>query len=311
MHQQPALVYDACYSALQLPANHRYPIGKYRALYNALLDRGLNPNDFYQAAPITAAELSSVHQPDYIDALISGHICSKAMRRIGFPWSEALIARALQSVGGTVQTAKLALAQGLAIHLSGGYHHALAAEGAGFCLFNDLAIAARLMQQQGVGPILIFDLDVHQGDGTAAIFANDPHIITASIHCEKNFPARKQVSDWDVGLPRGCEDSQYLETVQQSLDTLLQWYRPELVLYDAGIDVHAKDELGLLSISTAAIFQRDQLVLSRCRELNIPVAAVIGGGYQRDITALTAIHLQLFKAAFALTGSNLASKIKT
>ncbi|WP_333606519.1 histone deacetylase family protein [Arsukibacterium sp.] len=311
MQPLPALVYDACYSALALPANHRYPIGKYHALHQALLNLGLRPADFYPAAPITAAELCRLHQPDYVSALISGNLSSKAMRRIGFPWSEALITRALQSVGGTLQTTRLALEQGLAIHLSGGYHHALAAEGAGFCLFNDLAVAARLMQQQGVGPILIFDLDVHQGDGTAAIFADDPHIITASIHCEKNFPARKQPSDWDVGLPRGCEDAHYLETVQQSLDALLQWHRPELVLYDAGIDVHVKDELGLLNISTSAIYQRDQLVLSRCRELHIPVAAVIGGGYQRDINALTAIHLQLFKAAFTLTGSDLASKIKT
>jgi acetoin utilization deacetylase AcuC-like enzyme len=295
----PALVYHACYSELQLPDRHRYPIGKYRALYQALLAAEVPECCFVEPPLATRAELAQVHDTTYIEALCSGQLDAKAMRRIGFPWSEFLIQRSLRSVGGTIQTAQLALQHGLALHLSGGYHHAFAGEGSGFCLFNDLAVAARLLQQQGVDKILIFDCDVHQGDGTALIFANDPNIITASLHGEKNFPARKQQSDWDLPLANGCTDEPYLQAVQQSLDYLLALHQPDLVLYDAGVDIHQQDDLGLLSISTDGILQRDQFVINRCRDLKIPLAAVIGGGYQRDLTALTAVHLQLFKAAFA------------
>lgn len=295
----PPLIYHPCYSELQLPDRHRYPIGKYRALYQALVAAGVPEECFVEPTAATLTELALVHDATYIEALCSGLLDAKAMRRIGFPWSEFLISRSLRSVGGTIQTAKLALQHGLALHLSGGYHHAFAGEGSGFCLFNDLAIAARVLQQQGVDKILIFDCDVHQGDGTALIFADDPNIITASLHGEKNFPARKQQSDWDLGLANGCTDELYLQAVQQSLDYLLALHQPDLLLYDAGVDIHQFDDLGLLSISTEGILQRDQLVINRCRDLKIPLAAVIGGGYQRDLTALTAVHLQLFKAAFA------------
>lgn len=295
------LIYHECYSDLVLPERHRYPIGKYRALYQRLLAAGVPASAFItDCPPATAAQLALVHQTDYIEALRTGQIDAKAMRRIGFPWSEFLVQRSLQSVGGTIATAQLALQHGCALHLSGGYHHAFAAEGAGFCLFNDLAVAAKVMQQQGVGRMLIFDCDVHQGDGTALLFADDSDIITASLHGEKNFPARKQQSDWDIGLPTHCTDMLYLEAVEQSLDYLLRLYQPDLVLYDAGVDIHQQDDLGLLHISTAGVRQRDELVLSRCRQAGIAVAAVIGGGYQRDIAALTDVHLQLFQAAFAL-----------
>lgn len=293
------LIYHECYSDLVLPERHRYPIGKYRALYQRLLAAGVPANAFItDSPPATVAQLALVHQTDYIDTLLSGQIDPKAMRRIGFPWSEFLVRRSLQSVGGTIACAQLALQYGCALHLSGGYHHAFAGEGAGFCLFNDLAVAAKVLQQQGVGRILIFDCDVHQGDGTALLFADDSNIITASLHGEKNFPARKQQSDWDIGLPTHCTDTLYLEAVEQSLDYLLRLYQPDLVLYDAGVDIHQHDDLGLLNISTTGVRQRDQLVLSRCQQAGIPLAAVIGGGYQRDLTALTDVHLQLFQAAF-------------
>lgn len=298
----PPLVYHPCYSELALPANHRYPIGKYRALYQALLANGVPADHFTLANPITAEALYTIHSPDYVRSLCTGSIDAKAMRRIGFPWSEQLIQRSLTSVGGTLQTAELALSHGIAVHLSGGYHHAFAEFGSGFCLFNDLAFAAATLQQKGVGPILIFDLDVHQGDGTAQIFSKNKTIITASIHCEKNFPARKQTSDWDIGVTPDCSDERYLEAVSQSLESLLNWYQPELVLYDAGIDIHQDDDLGLLQISTATVAARDNLVLNSCRQRQIPVAAVIGGGYQRNLAALTAVHMQLFKAAFAICG---------
>ena len=307
----PPLVYHPCYSELALPATHRYPIGKYRTLYQRLLQLGVPTEQFATPTAIQPAALAPTHCQHYINALCRGTLDAKAMRRIGFPWSEQLIARSLTSTAGTLLAAELALAQGMAIHLSGGYHHAFHAAGSGFCLFNDLAFTAYTKQQRGVGPILIFDLDVHQGDGTAQIFAANKQIITASIHCEKNFPARKQVSDWDIGLSPDCTDASYLEAVSQSLESLLNWYKPELVLYDAGVDIHQDDDLGLLNLTTATIAARDMLVLNSCWQRQIPVAAVIGGGYQRDLQALTAVHLQLFKAAFTLSGSSLGRKIET
>lgn len=307
----PALVYHPCYSTLSLPARHRYPIGKYQALYQALLAAGLPAQAFHTPSAIAPAELACIHQSSYIDKICQGTILPQAMRRIGFPWSAQLVSRSLVSVAGTRLCAELALSQGMALHLSGGYHHARSGEGAGFCVFNDLAFAAQSLLARGLSKILIFDLDVHQGDGTAGIFAAEPAIITASIHCEKNFPARKICSDWDIGLAKHCSDAEYLEAVSQSLETLLNWHQPELVLFDAGVDIHCNDELGLLDISTEAIYQRDLLVLSACRSRNIPVAAVIGGGYQRDLAALTELHMQLFKAAFAVAGLTIGSEIET
>ncbi|MCH8536607.1 MAG: histone deacetylase [Alkalimonas sp.] len=311
MMLSPALVYHPCYSQLELPDRHRYPIGKYQFLYQALRELGVPPSEFHQPVAVQASQLDNTHSPEYVRQLYCGELNAKAMRRIGFPWSRQLIERSLTSLGGTLLAAELAMKQGIALHLSGGYHHAFFAEGSGFCLFNDLVFAARSMQQQGVKRILIFDLDVHQGDGTALLLEDDPSIITCSVHCEKNFPYRKQQSDWDLSLPATIQDDDYLQQVEQALQCLLNWFQPELVIYDAGVDCHQQDELGHFQLSTAALLQRDLSVLSSCQQLQIPVAAVIGGGYQRDLAALTQLHLQLFKAAFLLQGSALASKIKT
>ncbi|MEE2024580.1 histone deacetylase family protein [Alkalimonas mucilaginosa] len=305
------LVYHPSYSALMLPERHRYPIGKYHALQQQLLALGVPASQFQQPKPLQQHELELAHCPHYIDALCSGQLDGKAMRRIGFPWSKQLIARSLASIAGTRLCAELALQHGLALHLSGGYHHAFYDQGSGFCLFNDLVFAAKSMQQQGVKRLLIFDLDVHQGDGTAKMLADNPDIITCSVHCDKNFPYYKQQSDWDLSLPATISEQDYLTEVEQALSCLLNWYQPELVLYDAGVDCHQQDELGHLQLSTTALLQRDRLVLQSCRQHQIPVAAVIGGGYQRDLAALTKLHLQLFKAALELENNLIASKIKT
>ncbi|MBZ9612813.1 histone deacetylase family protein [Rheinheimera maricola] len=307
----PAMFYHPCYSTLELPAQHRYPISKYHTLYQRLIDIGVPLNAFTQSAPISIDLLAQSHCQHYIQTLCDGSIDAKAMRRIGFPWSAALFQRSLCSVGGTLQTAEAALKHGIALHLSGGYHHAFYAEGSGFCLFNDLVVAAKTLLQQGLSKILIIDLDVHQGDGSALMLADEPGIVTCSLHCEKNFPYRKQSSDWDIGLAKDCSDAHYIEAVLQSVHSLINWHQPDLVLYDAGVDVHQHDELGLMNISTAALYQRDLLVLQSCNDRKIPVAAVIGGGYQRNITALVQLHLQLFKAAFSVCGSHLAGKIET
>jgi acetoin utilization deacetylase AcuC-like enzyme len=307
----PAMLYHNCYSELTLPQQHRYPIDKYRTLYQRLLDIGIPSTAFSQSEPISTELLAQVHCPAYIQSLRDGSIDAKAMRRIGFPWSEQLFQRSLCSLGGTLQTAQAALTHGIALHLSGGYHHAFYAEGSGFCLFNDLVVAAKTMLNQGLDKILIIDLDVHQGDGSALMLADEPRIISCSVHCDKNFPYRKQPSDWDIGLPKDCSDEHYLDAVNESVQTLLNWHQPDLVIYDAGVDIHQHDELGLLHISTPALYQRDLTVLKSCTERAIPVAAVIGGGYQRDVNALVQLHLQLFKAALTLCGSSFAGKIET
>lgn len=307
----PAMLYHPCYSELPLPPLHRYPITKYRELYQQLLNIGVPASAFTPSKPVSTALLAQVHCPHYIQSLADGSIDAKAMRRIGFPWSEQLFQRSLHSLGGTLQTAQAALTSGIALHLSGGYHHAFYAEGSGFCLFNDLVLAAKTLLCQGLDKILIIDLDVHQGDGSAAMLSDEARIVSCSIHCEKNFPYRKQRSDWDIGVAKDCSDNDYLQAVQQSLYSLLNWHQPDLVLYDAGVDIHQLDELGLLGISTQALYQRDLLVLQSCVDRSIPVAAVIGGGYQRNVAALVQLHLQLFKAAFTLCGSDLAGKIET
>lgn len=307
----PAMLYHPCYSELPLPSLHRYPITKYRKLYQQLLSIGVPAAAFTQPEPVSTALLAQIHCPQYIQSLADGSIDAKAMRRIGFPWSEQLFQRSLHSLGGTLQTAQAALSSGIALHLSGGYHHAFYAEGSGFCLFNDLVLAAKTLLAQGLDKILIIDLDVHQGDGSALMLSDEPRIISCSVHCGKNFPYRKQQSDWDIAVEKDCSDGDYLQAVQESLHSLLNWHQPDLVLYDAGVDIHQLDELGLLSISTPTLFQRDLLVLQSCKDRSIPVAAVIGGGYQRNIDALVQLHLQLFKAAFTLCGSDLAGKIET
>jgi acetoin utilization deacetylase AcuC-like enzyme len=197
-----------------------------------------------------------------------------------------------------VLTAQLALEFGLACNTAGGTHHAFPSYGSGFCIFNDLAVAARVAQQaQFAQQILILDLDVHQGDGTAWMFRDDPTVFTFSMHCEANFPGRKQRSDRDIPLPVGLDDDGYLQILAQQLPDLLSGVRPDLVLYDAGVDVHVGDRLGKLALSDFGIYRRDRMVLSSCLAAGYPVAAVIGGGYATDLTALVARHAILYRAA--------------
>ena len=201
-------------------------------------------------------------------------------------------------MGGTILAGVLSLERGRAINLTGGYHHAFYDYGAGFCIVNDLYLSAlNLIQNHGVERVLIFDCDVHQGDGTASLASGRDDIFTVSIHGEKNFPFRKQQSDLDVALPQGAGDDVYLSAVEAALEQALSAFRPDAVIYDAGADVHADDDLGHFELSTQGVYQRDHLVLGRCAALDLPVSAVIGGGYQRDMAALSDVHLQLFRAA--------------
>lgn len=292
------IVYHPDYVA-PLPDGHRFPMPKFQMLHEMLIADGVaNLSQFHtpKHPPLDWIEL--VHTPEYVQAYTTGTLNAKAQRRIGLPWSEALVNRTCVAVGGTILTAQLALECGLACNTAGGTHHAFPDYGSGFCIFNDLAIAARVLQQlELVQTILIVDLDVHQGDGTALIFQNDPTVFTFSMHCEVNFPGTKQQSDLDVPLPEGMEDDAYLQTLAHYLPDLLSQVKPDLVLYDAGVDPHLGDRLGKLALTDSGLFRREMQVLSTCVALGYPIACVIGGGYADDLQALTYRHSLLHRAA--------------
>lgn len=292
------LVFHPIYSQLSLAARHRFPIDKYQGIKDALLALNVAQSAFHLPTQVAIEDLKTVYDPNYVAQLTNNQLDPKAMRRIGFPWSQQLIDRTLTAVGGTILTSDLAIENGLALNLTGGYHHAFANFGSGFCLINDLYLAAlNMLQYNGVDKVLIFDCDVHQGDGTAKLASNNPHIFTVSIHGEKNFPYRKQHSNMDFGLAKGTQDDDYLECVDSAFSLAINTFVPDAVIYDAGVDIHVNDDLGHLSVSTKGVYQRDSLVFQGCEQRGLPVAAVIGGGYQRDIPALVDVHMQLFRAA--------------
>ncbi len=295
------LVYHPNYVS-PLPPEHRFPMPKFGKIYEILLREGIaTPEQFQRPQVAPASWLELAHAAHYVLNFCTGRIDAKALRRIGLPWSAALVKRSRAAVGGTVLTAQLALQHGLACNTAGGTHHAFFDYGSGFCIFNDLAVSARMVQQMGLArKILIVDLDVHQGDGTALIFQNDSSVFTFSVHCEKNFPFRKQQSDLDVALPEGVEDEAYLKIVAQHLPDLLTGFKPDLVLYDAGVDPHHADRLGKLALSDEGLYRRDKLVLESCLRYGYPVATVVGGGYDRDVTRLAYRHVLLHRAATEL-----------
>jgi acetoin utilization deacetylase AcuC-like enzyme len=292
------LVYHPHYVA-PLPPGHRFPMQKFCRLHDLLLADGVVRSQQFHAPQLPPlAWLEQVHQPDYVRDYCEGRLDPKAQRRIGLPWSPALVNRTCIAVGGTILTARLALQAGLACNTAGGTHHAFPSYGSGFCIFNDLAIAARLMLDQGlVQRILIVDLDVHQGDGTAFIFADEPRVFTFSMHCGVNFPGTKQSSDLDVALPEGMEDTAYLQTLADYLPDLLSQIKPDLVFYDAGVDVHGGDRLGKLALSDQGLRCREMQVLGTCLSQGYPVACVIGGGYADDFEALIYRHSILHRVA--------------
>lgn len=292
------IVYHPDYVA-PLPPGHRFPMVKFQMLYDRLLAEDIaHASQFYQPElpPLDWIEL--VHTPEYVRDYCEGTLDPRAQRRIGLPWSPLLVNRTCTAVGGTILTAQLALKHGLACNTAGGTHHAFPSYGSGFCIFNDMAIAAKVLLEQGrVNQILIVDLDVHQGDGTALIFQDEPRVFTFSMHCEVNFPGAKQHSDLDVPLPEGMEDDAYLQTLANYLPDLLAEVKPDLVFYDAGVDVHIEDRLGKLALSDRGLLCREMQVLSTCRSQGYPVACVIGGGYAEDLDALVYRHSLLHRAA--------------
>lgn len=282
-----------------IPQEHRFPMPKFKLLYELLLrDQIITIDQVHQPEFPSLEWLELVHERDYLQAYCTGTLDHQAQRRIGLPWSEGVVNRTLTAVGGTVLTAKLALQYGLACNTAGGTHHAFPSYGSGFCILNDLAIAARTIQQQQLAQkILIIDLDVHQGDGTAFIFQNDPSVFTFSMHCEVNFPSQKQQSDLDISLPEGLDDDGYLQILAEHLDGILQQVKPDLIFYDAGVDTHVGDRLGKLAMTNQGLYRRERMVLSTCLAAGYPVACVIGGGYAKNIHDLVFRHSILHRAA--------------
>ena len=292
------LVYHPNYVA-PIANTNRFPMEKFRLLYEMLLADGVaRPEQFFRPELPDLEAIALVHDREYVDAYWQGTLDPKAQRRIGLPWSPELAYRTRIAVGGTLLTARLTLAHGLACNTAGGTHHAFPSYGSGFCIFNDLAIASRVLLKEGlVKKILIVDLDVHQGDGTALIFQDEPKVFTFSMHCQINFPSIKQISDRDVPLREGMEDDEYLRTLADYLPDLLSEIKPDLVLYDAGVDPHIGDRLGKLALTDAGIYRRDMQVLSTCVSQGFPVASVIGGGYCEDMRSLVYRHSLLHRAA--------------
>lgn len=289
-----------CYTPgyfVALPEGHPFPMGKYPLLHQLLAGEGLL-GEIRVPHPVSWEDLALVHTPEYLAQVERGTLDRAAQRRLGLPWSAALLQRSRLAVQGTLEAARLALADGVAANLAGGTHHAFAAHGEGFCVFNDVAVALRVLGQEGsVGRALVLDLDVHQGNGTAAIFAGDPGVYTFSVHGERNYPFHKEQSRRDVGLPDGTGDRSYLEALEHHLDEVLAEARPELVCYLAGVDVVAGDRYGRLALSRAGLEAREHLVMTKMKAAGIPVVLVLAGGYAASPAATADLHAVVHRQA--------------
>ena len=284
---------------LPLPEGHKFPMAKYARLRERILaERVIAPADLHEAPLASLDDLRLVHARAYVDAVVNGAVPADVQRRIGFPWSPQMVERSRRSVGATIAAANAALDDGAAANLAGGTHHAFADRGEGFCVFNDAAVAARVLQRdQHAGRIAIVDLDVHQGNGTAAIFANDPSVFTFSMHGDKNFPFRKEMSDLDVALEDGTGDDEYLALLRTHLVDVLNRHEPDFVFYLAGADPFEGDRLGRLKLTIAGLRQRDEIVMEACTRARLPVAISMSGGYANDVDAIVTIHSNTIRVA--------------
>ncbi len=287
---------------LPLPEGHRFPMTKYSRLRERLVaDRIVEPGDLLEAPAAGWEELSLVHTRDYLGAVAAGALPTDMQRRIGFPWSPQMVERARRSVGATIGAARTASIEGCAANLAGGTHHAFADRGEGYCVFNDVAVAARVLQRDmDVRRIAVIDCDVHQGNGTAAIFRDDLSVFTFSMHGAKNYPFRKESSDLDIELEDGTGDEAYLDSLTHHLEAVLDCHQPEAVFYLAGADPYEGDRLGRLKLTIDGLQRRDELVLSHCRRSNLPVVITMSGGYAPDVDAIVTIHANTIRVASAL-----------
>ena len=313
----PLHAWSSARYVIPLPAGHRFPIAKYALLRDrALADGLIQPGCMHEPGRADSADLRLVHTERYIRSVLDGTLTDEEQRRIGFPWSPALVERSLRAVGGTCEAAAAALRDGIAINLAGGTHHAFPDHGEGFCVFNDVAVAIRTLQRRGeIGRAAIIDLDVHQGNGTHAVFAGDPTVYTFSMHGVRNYPFRsgdgaprrdethpyglRVPGDLDIDLPDRAGDEEYLAALGKALPRVLAAAVPDLVVYLAGADPHAGDRLGRMALGFDALMRRDAMVLEACRDIGIPVAITIAGGYGRDLDDTVRVHLNTIRVATA------------
>ena len=284
---------------LPLPQGHRFPMSKYRLLRDAVSAQG--NIELNEAPAATDTQILLAHSPRYLQAVIRGELSAKEQREIGFPWSLEMVERSRRSVGATLAACAAASVDGISVNLAGGTHHAYRERGSGFCVFNDAAIAAKVLQKTSnpKAKIAIIDLDVHQGDGTAAIFQGDATIFTLSLHGARNYPFNKQQSSLDVPLPDGCQDEPYLEALAAALAQVKARFEPQFVLYLAGADPHESDRLGRLKVTKAGMAARDLMVMQYAQSHRCPLAIMMAGGYSTDVNQIVDIHLQTVRLAAA------------
>lgn len=285
-----------------LPPGHRFPMEKYRLVREALVGRGvLHPGSLTESRPCSRADLERVHTPRYLDAFFQGTLTEAEVRRLGFPWSPGLVARSRAAVSGTLEAARAALRDGIAGNLAGGTHHGFADHGEGFCVFNDIAVAIRALQAGHlIRRAVVVDLDVHQGNGTAALFAGDDSVFTFSMHGEHNFPFRKQPSTRDVGLPDDTGDAGYLDALALHLPEVLDTAGADLLFFQAGVDPLAEDALGRLALTHAGLRERDRIVLEAARHRGLPAVLTLGGGYAKPLSATIDAHVGTYEVALAV-----------
>ena len=283
----------------QLPEGHRFPMSKYELLPQQLLYEGtVNEDSFFVPHQLTKAQLLRVHTEAYLHKLDTLTLTRKEIRAIGFPILKSLVERGKYIACGTYQCAKYAQQYGISLNIAGGTHHAYADHGEGFCVFNDMALAARLLLDEGsVKKILFIDLDVHQGNGNAYVFRNEAAVYTFSMHGAKNYPLRKEVSDLDIGVPDRIEDSAYLGLLYEHLPRLMDSVQPDIAFYQAGVDILATDKLGRLSISLEGCKQRDRYVMQQCKSNKIPLVVTMGGGYSEKIYDIIEAHANTYRMA--------------
>ena len=284
---------------IELPPHHTFPIQKYRLVREGLLADGtLLPGDLLEPDLAHPRDVRLVHTAEYWERLTAGTLEPAAIRRIGLPWSESLVRRSRASVQGTLVAARIATREGIGINLAGGTHHAFADRGEGYCVLNDIAIAIRVLQRDAwMQRVAIVDCDVHQGNGTAAIFAGESDVFTFSMHGARNYPLVKVPGSLDIGLPDGTGDEEYLRALEPVIPRILTEFRPGLVFYLAGADPHERDRLGRLRLTHEGLRRRDELVLQACRDAGIPVAITLGGGYGQNIQDTVEAHCNTVRAA--------------
>lgn len=288
----PRLYYTDGY-VIPLPSGHRFPMAKYRLARDLLASDGVFQ---LEPAPLASSDVIKLaHAPEYVESFLTGALDATAMRRIGFSWSEALVQRTLASVGGTLSATRDALECGWGGNLAGGTHHAFRNAGSGFCVFNDIAVAIQWLRHTAqIARAAVIDLDVHQGDGTAEIFGDDPQVLTLSLHCETNFPFRKRQSSIDISLPDGTGDNAYLETLAAVLPRVLD-FEPDIIFYQSGVDTLASDALGHLQLTHSGLMERDRLVCQTARDSGIPLVVTMGGGYSVPIELTAQAHANTFR----------------